>query len=169
MQRNDQSGGQTKVGHMKKHGIYICFLLALGACKKTNHSNDSLHPCSVANSAFSHKPGDIIGSWLLQSFRDYAAPNNMNGPWAPADCGKPVIIEFKDDSIFSYNGNFSLSQENFDRFKMTDQQDFEIYSSNPPPGGPYHPLFGKVISVTQIEITDMGVDTGTEYNYDCNQ
>ena len=169
LQRNDRRGSHTNVSYMKKLRIYFYFLLLLASCKKSNNTNDPPHPCSVANSACSHKPGDIIGSWLLQSYGGYMAPNVGKQTWIPADCSKPVVIEFKDDSIFSYNSNFSLSGENFDRFKMTDQQHFEIYSSNPPSGGPYHPLFGTIVSSSQIEITDMGVDTGTEYNYDCNQ
>jgi hypothetical protein len=103
----------------------------------------------------------------LESYRSYSANfgGNYNAPWTAADCANPVFIEFKDDSIFSYNINFPETYDSFDRYKMVDQQNFTIYSS----GSYARPLSGKILSAKEIEITVMGVDEGIEYNYDCNQ
>jgi hypothetical protein len=151
--------------HMKKHCLYFSFLMMMAACLKSHQKEP--HPCTVANSNCSHQTGDITGSWILESYRSYSANfgGNLNPPWTAADCANPVLIEFRDDSIFSYNINFSLKYDSFDRYKMVDQQNFTIYSS----GSHTHPLSGKILSAKEIEITNMGVDEGTEYNYDCNQ
>jgi hypothetical protein len=140
--------------------IYILLLLfaLIAAC----HKPDS--PCLYCNNNCSHQNGDIKGYWVLEMTGGYSVPNNPGPNWKNADPNKPVDIEFKDDSLFSFNDNYFWKEHKYDRYKIIDSADFIIYSSIPFFS---HPISGKIINAKEIVLTYMGVDNGTEEKYAC--
>ncbi len=135
----------------------MLFLL-LAACKKTDA------PCSNCNSSCSHQNGDIIGNWFLEMSGSYSYPNNPNPNWENSNPNNPVHISFSNDSVFSFNTNYFWKDAQYDRFKMIDSADFIIYSSIPLMS---HPVSGKILNSSEIQLTYMGVDEGTLEKYSC--
>jgi hypothetical protein len=145
---------------MLKAIIIMGLFLAIVSCKKTGVQ---LHPCASINPNCSHVAGDIIGSWILESFGGYRAPNEGLS-WQAANCDSATIIQFNPDSSFTYNSHFNWRDMGYDRFSMVNQKNFTIYSDSLM----LHPITGEVLNDREIRLHYMGVDTGTEENYDCN-
>lgn len=142
---------------MQKIYIAICLLVIFSSCRKSGTS------CINCSDSCSHLHGDISGNWKINSLRHYSAPDNLNLPWANADPDKPAEIHFTDDSLFSYNKYFTWNSDSYDRYKMIDSTDFIIYSSV----SSVRYLFGKIIKANEMQLTFMGVDTGTEELFSC--
>ncbi len=94
----------------------------------------------------------------------YSYPNNPNPNWENSNPNNPVHISFSNDSVFSFNTNYFWKDAQYDRFKMIDSADFIIYSSIPLMS---HPVSGKILNSSEIQLTYMGVDEGTLEKYSC--
>jgi hypothetical protein len=144
--------------------IYIAILIStlFLSCVKSDSS------CSYCNNNCSHSGSDVSGNWTLEASRYYWVPGNPDPAWINANPNKPVTLSFTNDSVFAFSDNYAWKEENFDRYKLIDSADLLIYSSNPPMGDiPYHPVMVKILSSKEIELTYMGIDTGTQEKYSC--
>jgi hypothetical protein len=145
---------------MLKAIIYLGLFFSIASCKKTGVQP---HPCASANPNCSHAPGDIVGSWILESYGSSRAPNGSLS-WHAADCDSASIIQFNADSSFSYNSHFTWRDLGYDRFSMNGPKNFIIYSDTLI----LHQITGEILNDREIRIHSMGVDTETEENFDCN-
>jgi len=144
--------------------LTYCFLLALLiACKKTGGPP---HPCSPVDPNCNHQAGDVVGKWILESYRTLSFPGNSDPAWTSADCSQSVIIEFKSDSSFIAI-HHSILDSSYNRFSMTSQTTFTIYSGDS--NVFVHPFTGQIISGKEIQLTNMGIDRTTQERYDCDQ
>jgi hypothetical protein len=141
--------------------MYLVLLFLIASCKK---SEVQPHPCASANPNCSHATGDIIGSWILESSGGYRAPDQSLS-WHAANCDSATIIQFNADSSFTYNSHFTWKDMGYNHFSMTDQKNFIIDSDS---NQYLHQITGQVLNDREIRLHYMGVDTGTEENYDCN-
>jgi hypothetical protein len=150
------------IAAMLKAIICLGLFFSIGSCKKTD--GDQPHPCASANPNCSHWSGDIVGSWILESSGSYRAPGGTLS-WQAANCDSATIIQFNADSSFTYNDHFRWKDLGYDRFSMNGPKNFIIYSDTLIY---LHQITGEVLNDREIRIHFMGVDTGTEENYDCN-
>lgn len=111
--------------------------------------------------------GNITGTWILDSSRNYQVSLNPDPPWVLVDSPTLVTIEFKDDSLFGYSNNYHWKYDSFDRYKMNDTVNFSIYSTARLTNFniPNQALSGKVLSDHEIELTYFGIDHGTQEKY----
>jgi hypothetical protein len=142
--------------------MYLGLLFLIVSCKK---SGVQPHPCASANPNCSHTPGEIIGSWILESTGGSHAPDGSL-PWQAANCDSATIIQFNADSSFTYNSHFNWRDLGYNRFSMDGPTKFTIYSGDSTII--LHTINGEVLNNREIRISFMGVDEVDEQNYDCN-
>ena len=147
---------------MLKAIICLGLFLMIISCRK---SGVQPHPCPGADPNCSHEPGNIIGSWILESYGGYRAPGGSLS-WQAANCDSATMIQFNADSTFTYNNHFTWRDMGYGRFSMEGQTRFTIYSGDSTII--LHPITGEVLNNREIRLHFMGVDTEDEENYDCN-
>jgi hypothetical protein len=133
-------------------------IILLTGCHKSGGT------CTACAGLCTHSQGNIAGNWKLEASIGFSAPGNSNTGWVNANPAKPVTIAFANDSLFSFNENYSWNMYGLDRYKMIDSSDYRIYSTNPSFG---LPVTVKILNSKEIQIHYMGVDRSTDEKYFC--
>ncbi len=145
------------MGYTQKICFLLSFSLLLFSCKK----NGALYPGSKGTQS-------VTGFWKLNAARTYSFPPRIDTSWQEVNTINPIIIEFSNDSNFSFSGNYRWKMEDYNRYEKIDSLNFRIYATNLPSSGdfPHYPsVFVKKISPNEIRLTYMGVDAGEEEKY----
>jgi len=155
---------------MKQISLALAIPFFLFACKK------SVTPAIDLTSFLQPGPtnsAEIRDSWTLIGSRHYGVPAITDTAWKPQDTiqGK-VVVDFRSDSIFSYNNNYVWRAQGFNRYSYLDtafyavHPAFRIYASQLPAGNiAYPPTFARLVNHNSLIITYMGIDTDDQELY----
>jgi len=102
--------------------IYLLFGL-LASCEKS--TTDEVSTLSDPKSSSAFAKNDISGTWQLKEF--YQNIGNGQGSWATPQNAEQV--SFSSNGDFSSSANFSLAGRQFNKYKIVDSVNIELYST----------------------------------------